>query len=181
MRTSILVLLALIGAAATASAQTVEPRGSASAVFGGGRTWDDEGSLGAGVVASGRAGRRISGRTTLEGSVDLLTHDRSGGFFEAEGTSALLSASLIRRFGQTVQPYVLGGYSLVFHRGAVTFDGLRQDRDSTGHGFHVGGGIAVRAGRFEAGPEARLYMIQPDDDLDPAAAYWIGARFGVRF
>lgn len=183
MRTFIVALLALLAVNAPAWAQAPDARGSIGGIAGGGRTWDDESNIGGGVAAGVRAAWRIFGTTDLEISADVLTHDRSGGFFEAEGHTLLLGASLLHRFGTSAaQPYVLGGYDLVRHDGSTTFDGVRTDRSSTDHGYHFGGGVAVRVGsRFEAGPEARFYMIQPDDGSAPAFAYWIGARFAARF
>lgn len=177
---SVMALAVLSG---NAQAQSVETRGTASAVGGGGRTWDDEGGLGTGPVLGGRVDWRVFGNTSLEASIDALSHDRSGGFFEAQGRTLFIGVSLVKRFGSAAaQPYVLGGYHVAKHSGSTTFDGMRTDRDSTGHGFHFGGGVAIRIGdRFELGPEARFYIIQPKDDSDPAMAYWIGGRLGVRF
>jgi hypothetical protein len=74
------------------------------------------------------------------------------------------------------------GYHLAQHSGSTTFAGVRRDHDSTGHGFHFGGGIMVRLReRFDLGPEARFYMITPDTDADPVMAYWVGVTFGIRF
>jgi hypothetical protein len=182
MRT-FLAVFALTLICPPAFAQTTEPRGSAAVVVGPGRTWDDEGSLGTGPVGGGRVEWRLFGNTRVEAAADFLGHERTGGFFEAEGLSTIVGASLVQRFGTAVvQPYVLGGYSIVRHSGSITFEGVRRERSSTGHGYQFGTGLAVRVGsRFEIGPEVRFYMIQPDDDLDPALAYWVGLRAGVTF
>jgi hypothetical protein len=176
-------LLIVAGFTAHARAQSTEPRGSVGGIVGGGRTWDDEGSLGTGVAAGGRVDWRIFGNTSVEGSVDSLSHDRSGGFFEAEGRTVFIGISLVQRFGSSAaRPYILGGYHLAQHDGSTTFDDMRTERESTSHGFHFGGGVAIALGRrFEIGPEARFYMIQPDSGSDPALAYWIGGRLGIRF
>lgn len=183
MRILACLTLALIVLPADGRAQSSESRGSVAAVFGAGRTWDDESSLGTGPVGGGRVDWRMFGETRIEASVDLMSHDRSGGFFEAEGRSTFIGASLVQRFGSArVQPYILGGLHLVQHTGSTTFGDMRAERDSTDYGYHFGGGFAIRIGeRFEAGPEARFYMIQPENDVDPALAYWIGARVGIRF
>lgn len=183
MRILASLLLVIISLPAVAGAQSSESRGSVAAVFGAGRTWDDEGSLGTGPVGGGRVDWKLFGETRLEASVDLMSHDRSGGFFEAEGRSTFLGATLVQRFGSArVQPYVLGGLHLVHHTGSTRFGDMRIDRESTDYGYHFGGGFAVRLGeRVEAGPEARFYMIQPENDADPALAYWIGGRVGIRF
>jgi hypothetical protein len=110
MRRVGLLVLALVVSGAGAQAQTVEPRGTAGVVLGGGRTWDDESNIGGGAVAGGRAAWRVFGTTSLEVSADVLGHDRSGGFFEAEGRSVILGVSLLHRFGDAAaQPYLLGG------------------------------------------------------------------------
>jgi hypothetical protein len=183
MRRIGLLVLALVASGTAVNAQPVEPRGTAGVVLGGGRTWDDESNIGGGAVAGGRAAWRVFGTTSLEVSADVLGHDRSGGFFEAEGRSVILGVSLLHRFGDAAaQPYLLGGVDVLRHTGSTTFDGLRTERRSTDPGYHFGGGLAVRIGeRFEAGPEARLYMIQPEDGSAPAFAYWIGGRLAVRF
>lgn len=176
-------LVVLVGLSADARAQSPESRGTVGGIVGVGRTWDDEGGLGTGRAFGGRIDWRIFGNTSLEASVDSLSHDRSGGFFEAEGRTTLLGASLVQRFGgSATQPYVLGGVHLASHSGSTTFDDMRTERDSSDVGYHFGGGIAFRAGqRLELGPEVRFFLIQPENDSDPAMAYWIGARIGIRF
>ena len=183
MRTIGILALAVSSLGAPAVAQTLEPSGTAGVVLGGGRTWDDESQIGGGIVAGGRVDWRLFGSTSLEASADVLTHDRSGGFFEAEGQTLLLGASLLHRFGTAAaRPYVLGGFDIVRHDGSTTFEGVRTDRRSTDYGYHFGGGIGVRIGeRLEAGPEARFYMIQPEDGSAPAFAYWVGGRLAIRF
>lgn len=183
MRIFVCTLMVLAGLPLTASAQSADPRGTASAIAGGGRTWDDEGGLGSGFAAGGRVDWRVFGNTSLEASVDTLSHARRGGFFEAEGRTAFVGVSLVHRFGSAaVRPYVVGGAHLALHTGWTRFDDVRIERDSADFGYHFGGGIAVRVtDRVEIGPEARFYMIQPENDADPAMAYWIGARVGIRF
>ena len=183
MRIVVWSLIVVAGLSADARAQAPESRGTVGGIVGLGRTWDDESSLGTGPPLGGRIDWRILGNTSLEASVDSLSHDRSGGFFEAEGRTTFAGVSLVQSFGRdAVRPYVLGGLHLASHSGSTTFDGRRTDRDSTDFGYHFGGGIAFRVGkRVELGPEARFYMIQPENDSDPTVAYWLGARLGIRF
>lgn len=183
MRVLSAAALLLILSAATTNAQTSEPRGSAGGLLGLGQTWDDEGSIGTGPVVGGRVEWRLFGTTAVELSVDVLSHDREGQFFEANGRTLFTGASLVHRFGESVaQPYLLGGVHLATHSGTTRFDDRRTERDSTDLGYHFGGGLAIRVSdRVEAGPEARFYMIQPGNDSDPATAYWIGGRVGFRF
>jgi opacity protein-like surface antigen len=183
MRCIVLVLFPLLAVTPRAVAQTGPPRGAASGIVGVGRTWDDEGSIGRGIAAGGRVEWRLFGTTAIEGSFDVLTHDRDTGFFQSEGHSTLFGLSLLHRFGRsTVQPYILGGLDLVTHSGTTRFDDMATVRDSTDPGFHFGAGVAVRVGeRVEIGPEGRFYIIRAGNSSDPAWANWIGARVGVRF
>jgi hypothetical protein len=179
-----LIVMFSVSLDATAQSTHADSRGAIAGVVGGGRTWDDEGSLGTGPVVGGRAQWRVFGTTSVEASVDALSHDRSGGFFESEGRTIFLGATLLHRFireeSARGQFYILGGLHLAKHSGSTTFDGVRRDRDSTDPGYHFGGGIAIRIGkRLELGPEARFYLIQPGNDSDPAMAYWVGGRLGV--
>jgi opacity protein-like surface antigen len=183
MRILVWSLTVLAGFATTVGAQPLEPRATVSGIFAAGRTWDDEGSLGTGPAIGGRIDLRIFETTSVEASVDRLSHDRSGGFFEAEGNTTLFGVSLVQRFGSSAtQPYLLGGLHLASHSGSTTFDAVRTERDSTNFGYHFGGGIAFRIGeRLEIGPETRFYLMQADDGSNPALAYWIGGRVGIRF
>lgn len=183
MRGLMVGLVLLLAAASHSAAQGNEPRGTVAATAGGGRTWDDESSLGTGIVAGGRVEWALFKHASVEGSIEALRHERTGGSFESVGTSAILSASLLHRFGGgSVRPYVLEGLSLVRHSGTTTFEGIGTERRSTSRGFHVGAGLAVRVGRrFEIGPEARFYFLEASSGSDPSLAYWIGGRFGVRF
>jgi hypothetical protein len=165
-----------------AFAQTAESRGSAAAIVGGGRTWDDEGQIGSGLAAGGRVDWRLIGNTRAEAAIEVLAHDRND-VFQAHGHTALASASIVQRFGRrAAQPYVLGGLTIAHHSGTTRFNDLAVVHTSTDSGYHFGGGLAVRVGqRFEIGPEARFYIINISNDSDPAWANWFGVRFGVRF
>ena len=178
----VLFLLLMLAMAPDLWAQTNVSRGRVGGILGAGKTWDDEGSLGNGIVVGGRFDWRLFGGMSVEGAAEVLTHERSG-FFQAEGESVILSASILQRFGGMAwQPYVLGGLTLVRHSGTTQFDIFRSDRNSTDGGFHFGGGLAVQVGqRFEVGPEARFYIIHASNSSDPAWAYWIAGRFGIRF
>ena len=182
MRIAAVLLLSVLVFPAPSSAQTDDPRGSVAGIFGGGKTWDDEGGLGTGMAAGGRLEWRLFGTTSIEGSLDLLKHKRSDAF-QADGDSMIAGLSLIQRFSRTrVQPYVLGGVHLIRHDGTTRLGDMAVARESTDGGFHFGGGLAVRVNeRIEIGPEARFFIIQADDGSSPAWADWIGFRVGVRF
>lgn len=183
MRAVLVIVASLVITPNVIFAQSQESRGSAAAIAGAGKTWDDEGQIGSGLAAGGRVDWRLFGNTRAEVAFDFLQHDRSGGFFQANGHTLLTSASLVQRFGSgTAQPYVLGGLTLAHHSGTTTFDSISRSHTSTDMGYSFGGGLAVRVGqRFEIGPEARFYIINAGNDSDPAWANWVGVRVGARF
>jgi hypothetical protein len=183
VRTLVLVIASLVTLAGAVFAQTPETRGSAAAIVGGGRTWDDESRIGSGLAAGGRVDWRLFGNTRAEAAFDFLRHERTG-VFESKGHTLLTSASLVQRFGSgSAQPYLLGGLTVASHSGTNRFgDGPTIPHSSLDFGYHFGGGLAVRVGqRFEIGPEARFYIVQASSDSDPAWANWVGVRFGARF
>jgi hypothetical protein len=181
MRTAFWILLALTLTPSISLAQ--DRRLTAAAVAGGGETWDDEGSIGTGILAGGSFAYRLFGTTQAEVAIDSLTHNRTTGFFQSRGRTTLLEGSLVHRFGRgTAQPYVLGGLSVVHHSATNDFGGLTALPTSTNWGWQFGGGLAVSVAKcFEVGPEARFYIFHVDDDADPFSAYWIGVKVGVRF
>jgi hypothetical protein len=153
-------------------------------VVGGGKTWDDEGGIGTGLVAGARAGRRLFGNTFAEISLERLEHERTGRFV-ANGSTVLLTGAILQRFGhRAAQPYVLSGITLARHSGTSGFPELSIESRTKGTnaGVVFGGGLAVRAGtRFEIGPEARFLILDPESGSAPAFGNWIGARMAVRF
>ena len=184
MRSACLFALMAVAAAVPALAQTSdEPRMTIGAVAGAGRTWDDESDIGRGFVAGARIERRLFGQTRVEVGADILGHDRSGGAFEAEGRTGIVTISVVQRFGgMAAQPYLLAGLAIARHSGSTTFQGDRRERSSTDTGLTLGAGLAVRIGsRMEIGPEARAFSMQASDDSNPALAYWVGVRFAYRF
>ena len=183
MRQMVAAVCLTLGIVATAFAQApIAERGRAAGSLGGGQTWDDEGSIGNGPGAGARVEWRLGGRTSVEGSFDVLRHERSGAF-QADGTSRILGVSLMQRFGpRAVEPYVLGGIDLVSHSGTTTFGELETDRSSSDLGVHFGGGLAFAiTGRVAVGPEARFFIMRPDDSSAPAFATWFGVRVGWTF
>lgn len=181
MRTCVPLIAVSLLFTSAALAQSPAPPVLLSAQVGGGRTWDDEGNLGNGVALGVRVDRRLGGHTRAEIGVDLLTHDRGSGFFQAQGRTVFVTAALVQRFSHgSVRPYVLGGLSLARHTGHVRLaDGPRQPRSSLDPAWVVGGGASVRLGRqFELGPEARLFVIRAGNGVDPALAFTLGLRVG---
>lgn len=181
MRTTLAFILTILWAAA-ASAQVSESKTSVGATIGFGQTWGDESSLGNGWSAGTRADRVLFGTTRGEVAIDLLAHQRTDGFFKADGHTTLVSAGVEQRFGRArVQPYVRGGVLLARHSGDYDFAGDRRSRTSSDAGFYFGGGMAVRVGeRLEIGPDVRAIVIAIDNDNDPTLAYTVGLRAAWR-
>jgi hypothetical protein len=178
----ILLSILIACAAGTARAQSPESKSSLSAVVGGGQTWDDEGSLGRGLLAGAAIDRALAGGLRAELSVELLTHDRSEGFLQAEGHTVILGASVLQRFGRGhAQPYLLGGVTTGWHSGSRTFVDRRSDESSSDVGWRAGLGLAIRAGSaFEISPEVRMNGFFIDSDSHPAMLLSAGVRFAMR-
>jgi opacity protein-like surface antigen len=185
-RALILGAVFIAASAAAAAAQPAAP--SERWTFGGtagvGRTWDDEGQIGGGVLAGGYVQWHWLSHTDVDAAVDLLTHNRTGGYFEAHGRTLLLSGALVQRFGgPSASGYVLGGLTLARHSGSAGFpaDNVVVRTRGTRPGYIVGGGMMFRVRRrLDAGPMVRMALLTADDDSDPAAAIVAGVRVGFR-
>jgi hypothetical protein len=185
-RDIILAAALLIASAATLSAQPAPPsaRWTFGATAGLGRTWDDESQIGSGLLAGGYAQWRWLSHTDVEVSVDLLTHNRTGGFFEAHGHTTFLGGALVQRFGgSAVYANVFGGVTLAAHSGTAGFpaSNLITEASSTHPGYIFGGGMMFRASRrIHVGPMMRIVLLTADSDSDPAFAIMGGVRIGFR-
>lgn len=179
------ILIVLLTSGRPASAQSVGERPSWTFGFtgGGGKTWDDEGSIGRGWLAGGYLDRRITDSIGLELSGDLLRHERNTGpvSFQAEGYTTYLSAALTFRFGPSAaNAFLLGGGTVGIHRGKAGLgDQPLRDADSTNPGFIFGGGVSFQAGdHVEIAPLIRMTLMQVDDDFDPFSSIVAGIRIG---
>jgi hypothetical protein len=181
MRIALLTLLVTCLAGA-AHAQSPESRSSVSVIAGGGQTFDDESSLGRGWLIGAALDRVIAGSTRAEVTVELVTHDRSEGFFLAEGHTVIAGLSLVQRFGRgRIQPYALAGATAGHHSGTNTFGGFRSHVSSNDLGWRAGIGIVFRAGsRYEISPELRMNGFFVDDDSNPTLLPSAGVRFAIR-
>jgi hypothetical protein len=181
MRTAVCALLVAMSAA-SAHAQPRESRSSINVIAGAGKTFDDEGSLGRGWLVGGAVDRVLFGTTRAEFTLELLTHDRDTGYFQANGRTAIAGASLVHRFGRgQAQPYVFGGITAGHHSGTARFIDTRVSRSNNDIGLRFGVGMAIRAGtRFEISPELRMNGFFIDNDSDPAVLPSVGVRFGIR-
>src|SRR5215510_6261059 len=123
MRTTVVILMLACGTGtARAQAQVPESRGSLSVIGGFGKTLDDEGSLGRGWLAGGAIDHVVWGRTRAEASLEVVTHDRSSGFFQSHGHTIIFGVSLVHRFGSGgAQPYLFYGLTGGHHSGTDIF------------------------------------------------------------
>ena len=175
------VLIACISGAA--HAQAPASRSSFSVIAGGGQTFDDESSLGRGWLIGAALDRVLAGTTRAELSLEVVTHDRTEGFFLADGHTVIGGVSLVQRFGRgRLQPYAFGGLTAGYHSGSTTFGGLHNESSSTDWGWRAGIGLTFRAGsRYEISPELRMNGFFIDTDSHPAMLPSIGIRFGIPF
>ena len=119
MRAVVLALILSAIADGVCAQPATESRQSVSLIGGLGKTYDDEGSLGRGWLVGGAIDRVVFGRTRLEGSLELLTHDRDAGYFLSNGRTVIGGLSLVRRFGSGgTQPYLFAGLTAGHHSGA---------------------------------------------------------------
>ena len=164
-----------------AAAQTVDPKWTFGATGGGGRTWDDEGSIGSGWLAGGYADWLLSKHVDLEFAGDLLANKRTDAF-EADGKTTYLSAQVIRRFGgRQANAFLMGGGTVAIHNGSTQFsDGsFHSDHSSTNPGWIFGGGMSFRTSNdIEIAPIVRMTLMHIGDDSDPWSAFTVGIRVG---
>ena len=180
-----IVLLAflIMCVSSAAHAQAPAPKTSFSLIAGGAQTFDDESSLGRGWLVGVAIDRVLAGSTRVEGSLEFVTHDRTQGFFLAEGHTLIGGVSLVQRFGHgRIQPYGFTGLTAGHHSGSTTFGDLHTEASSTDWGWRAGVGLTFRAGsRYEISPELRMNGFFIDSDSHPATLPSIGVRFGVPF
>ena len=189
MRTVVLVwfMLNWLLPGPEASAHEIErSRWTFGATAGGGRTWDDEGSIGSGWLAGGYADRRISAYADVEIAIDVLRHRRNTGpfGFQAEGHTTYLSAAVVRRFGTpSANFFLLGGGTIGIHSGTAGLGDSPSppnETDSRNVGVIFGGGASFRAsGNIEIAPLVRMTLMRASDDSDPFSSIMVGVRVGV--
>lgn len=177
------VLFALALAPASAAAQPA-PRFTAGTSVHFARSWDDESMLGGGAATEGRFGVRLTPKTQVEFVVNRIPYERR---FESgvatEGRS--IFTGLMLKYDVTrgaARPYVLAGYGLNNHQGTRTSPGSPQFHTSTNdHGYVLGTGLAFSRGRWEIGPEGRIYMLAIERDASAAMVLSGGIRANMRF
>jgi hypothetical protein len=185
MRRRIFVFLSVLAMVQTTTAaaqtQTTPPLWTAGATAGFGQTWDDEGSLGRGLLLSGHVERRFTKGLSLECGVDWLAHDRGEGVFQADGHTTLLAAAVKYSWtSEAATSYVLGGLVMAHHTGTTRFeDEVRADRTMM-PGVSVGGGVLFPASNgWRVGPEGRLLLLSPGNEEAPALGMYAGVRVSL--
>lgn len=175
------LLLTLLPAAA--GAQGIS-RFSAGIDAGAAGTWGDESFIGKGLLTGVRAGLALTDRTTVEAGITRIPHQRT--FWHSpvrvEGRSVVAGVALRHDFRRgAVRPFLAAG--LGTHHNSRTWTEPEGRRSFSERSLvrHLGGGVAFRRGRWEHGPEARLYAVSVGEDGGPkvvmAAVYRLAARF----
>jgi hypothetical protein len=167
----------------SASAQT-DSRFIAGAGVGIARTWDDESLLGTGLLTEGRIGWAFTPKAQIELAMTHVPYNRE---FESgvatEGRSIFTSVALKYDFSSgTVRPFVMAGYGLNNHRGTrVSPPDFESETSTTDHGYVLGTGFTVNRGRWQIGPEARVYMMAIESDASAAMMLTGSMRASLRF
>lgn len=183
-RTIALITLALCLAPAAASAQT-RSRFSGGLEIGAGLTSQDENFAGDGLLTGARLAFDLTDRTALELSVTRIAHHRDweDSPVSVDGRSIFTGLSVKHDFARgRIRPFVVAGYGINNHAHTwMDSPGAGTRRVSTDHGYNGGGGVTFRSGRWEHGPEARVYMLAIDTDGSAAFILTGAWRVGLRF
>ena len=98
---------------ASALCQELTPKAGVYGGIGLGRFYDDEGSLGGGIVCTAGVEWRPLGRIGLRGELRGIHHTRDD-YFKVRGNALAASASGVFYFSRSrVQPYIAGGVGLM--------------------------------------------------------------------
>lgn len=128
-------------------------------VIGIGKTYDDEGSLGAGVNVAGGFGYRLWSRFGVEAEVNAFRTRRDFGSayppFRANGAHVMGSGLLYLSRGRGQAYLLLGGGLVRTH----------VNRSANGVGFNFGGGMKI--------------FVKPHLSLRPELRIYVGTRGGV--
>jgi len=152
--------------------------------IGGGKTWDDEGSIGQGMSAGGGVEWRFRPKWSVGADVERLGHDRETAGLNASGHTVFASANIAYRFvAHGVTPYVGGGFGAAFHKGETHFGaGAPTPHSSTSPMEYGTVGVEIPIGdRFAVSPEFRITFTQPPDDSAPWAAMRFAVKASLRF
>lgn len=157
------LLFSFLFIAPTVLGQNFASRGEVFGSIGGGKAYDDEGSLGKGLDIGGGAGFRLTPRLGLEGHVNRIEYKRdfsSGVRFE--GTAVFTTANLLYHFSTSrAQPYVVGGVGFVHleNRSRFPEDDFLPKRTANGFATNFGGGVKIFLSKnFSLRPEVRVFI-----------------------
>ena len=181
----------ILAAAATAGLLLAQTPGSIRATpddhrllltagVGHGKTWDDEGSIGSGVLLGAGLEWELNGHWSIGGRIERLAHHRqTGGHLAFDGTTLFATAEVRYRMGRAdVRPYLVTGYGLAHFQGRLSNRAAPEtrDRQSTSGTVVGGGGVEITLGRrLLLVPEVRMQICQPSADF----ATWLAIRAGV--
>lgn len=161
IRTAILMSLLLLAPAA--SAQDRERRGEVFGSIGGGKAYDDEGSIGKGLDIGGGVAFRLTPKFAIEAEVNRMEYERnfSSGVRFA-GNAVFTTANLLYHFSTSkAQPYVIGGVGFVHHENRSRFpeDGILPKRTTNGFAQNFGAGVKLFVNeKFSIRPEVRVFL-----------------------
>jgi hypothetical protein len=157
------ILMGLLLLAPAALAQDMERRGEVFGSLGGGKAYDDEGSLGKGLDMGGGVGIRLTPNIGIEGQVNRIDYERnlfSGARFA--GSAVFSTANLLYHFSKSkAQPYVVGGFGFVHHENRSRFPGdeVLAKRTSNGFATNFGAGVKLFLNKkFSIRPEFRVFL-----------------------
>ena len=187
------VTLASIALSLLAQAVPAEPAMSPAAPVsvtisaGGGRTWEDEGSIGRGTSAAGGVEWRFRPKWSVGGEVERLGHQRDTPGLQWSGRTIFASMNIAYRFAERgPAPYVGGGFGGAFYKGEVidrfSTPSRTIPRSSTSTMGYGTAGLEIPVGdRLAVSPEVRITMCRPPDDFAPWSAIRFGVKAAVRF
>jgi opacity protein-like surface antigen len=175
------IFLSLLLIAPTVCAQNYTPRGEIFGSVGGGKAYDDEGSIGKGVDFGGGIGYRLTPRFGIEGQVNRISYNRdlplSARF---EGTAVFTTANVLYHFTTSkAQPYVIGGLGFVHHENRARFaeESTTFIRSTNGIATNFGAGVKIfLSKKFSLRPEFRVFIADTKGSgVEPPFSVWRGS------
>jgi opacity protein-like surface antigen len=158
--------------------------------IGGGKTWDDEGSIGNGLSAGGGVEWRFRPKWSVGGDVERVGHERDTPGLKWSGRTVFASANAAYHFAaQGVSPYVGGGFGGAFHDGDVldrlmlpgSGGSLRTFSSSSTMEYGMAGVDIPIGTRLVVSPDFRWTFCQPPDDSAPWSVMRFAVKAAVRF
>jgi opacity protein-like surface antigen len=157
------ILMSFLLIAPAVLAQNYDSRGEVFGSLGGGKIYDDEGSLGKGLDIGGGVGFRITPKVGVEGQVNRIDYERN--FFSGvrfAGTAVFTTANLLYHFSTAkVQPYVVGGVGFVHHENRSRFPeaDFLPKRTANGFATNFGAGLKIFLNKkLSLRPEFRVFL-----------------------